>query len=64
MSALVVLTGCMHPGGKLLTEACPSCCRTAAWTVEDAVKVGKDAGEQLRKEAGEEFFDWARQSAV
>eukprot|EP00891_Asterochloris_glomerata_P006917 jgi/Astpho2/6917/Aster-01784 len=30
----------------------------------DAVKVGKDAGKQLRKEAGEDFFDWARQGAV
>ncbi len=32
--------------------------REASWTEEDGIAAGKDAGEQLKKDAGPDFFDW------
>ena len=32
--------------------------REGAFTEEDAVKIGREAGEQLKAEAGEAFFTW------
>ena len=33
-------------------------CREGAYTEEDVVRLGKEAGEQLKAEAGPDFFDW------
>jgi hydroxymethylbilane synthase len=46
------------PDGKKVYQTS----REGAYTEEDAIKMGRDAGEQLKAEAGEEFFDWARQN--
>jgi hydroxymethylbilane synthase len=46
------------PDGKKVYQTS----REGAYTEEDALKMGRDAGEQLKAEAGEEFFDWARQN--
>lgn len=36
--------------------------REGEWTEEDAVAVGVEAGKELKQQAGDEFFDWARQN--
>ena len=34
-------------------------CRTGGYTEEDAIRIGADAGAELKAEAGEDFFSWA-----
>ncbi|KAK9829339.1 hypothetical protein WJX72_005249 [[Myrmecia] bisecta] len=46
------------PDGKLLYETS----REGAFTEEDALAIGKDAGDQLKKQAGQEFFTWSHSS--
>jgi hypothetical protein len=35
------------------------CNREGAFTEEDALRVGREAGEQLKAEAGPEFMTWS-----
>lgn len=37
-------------------------CREGSWTEQDAIAVGVEAGKELKQQAGDEFFDWARQN--
>ena len=32
--------------------------RSGAWTEEEVLRLGREAGEQLKAEAGPEFFGW------
>ena len=34
---------------------------TGGWNADDAERVGREAGERLKAEAGEEFFTWKAQ---
>ena len=36
-------------------------CREGSFTEEDAIAVGVAAGKELKEQAGDDFFDWARQ---
>ena len=33
-------------------------CREGAWTEEEVLRLGREAGEQLKAEAGAEFTNW------
>ena len=37
-------------------------CREGSFTEEDAIAVGVAAGKELKEQAGDDFFDWARQN--
>lgn len=37
-------------------------CREGSWTEKDAIAIGAEAGKELKQQAGDEFFDWARQN--
>ena len=37
-------------------------CREGSFTEEDAIAVGVAAGKELKAQAGDDFFDWARQN--
>ncbi len=32
--------------------------RSGAWTEQEVLRLGREAGEELKKEAGPEFFTW------
>ena len=34
------------------------CLRELGFTYEDAIKAGREAGEELKTQAGPEFFSW------
>ena len=37
-------------------------CREGSFTEEDAIAVGVAAGKELKEQAGDDFYDWARQN--
>ena len=36
----------------------PAWRREAAFTLDDAIRIGRDAGDELKKTAGPDFFSW------
>ena len=42
-----------------LTSMLVCMCRTCSFTEEDAIRIGADAGAELKAEAGPEFFSWS-----
>jgi hypothetical protein len=49
---------CMTRGGCLYWSQVYSTSRVGAFDAETGARLGKEAGEQLKKEAGPEFFVW------
>lgn len=48
-------------GSVTFSTACLAC-REGSWTEKDAIAIGAEAGKELKQQAGDEFFDWARQN--
>ena len=46
---MILVTECMCPARTR---------REGAYTEEDVVRLGREAGEQLKAEAGPDFFNW------
>lgn len=38
---------------------CWCCCREGAYTEEEVVRLGREAGEELKAEAGADFLSWS-----
>ena len=55
------LSECDLGGSVTFSTACVGC-RAGSWTEKDAIAIGAEAGKELKQQAGDEFFDWARQN--
>ena len=60
LAALTVREGA-QPSNAILSRNWLEC-REGTWTEQDAIAVGVEAGKELKQQAGDEFFDWARQN--